>query len=60
MLVVARTEAEEAAEFSYPRQKRSAAVHSLKPRIHRMRPFTPRWSCSNPLFLYAPVRCFTR
>ena len=30
-----------------------------KPRMHRVRPFTPRWSCSSLLFLYALVRCTT-
>ena len=32
------------------RQNRSAASCSLKPRIHRMRPLIPRWSCSSRLF----------
>ena len=38
----------EARSSSCPRQNRSAAPNALKPRIHRIRPFTPRWSCSNP------------
>ena len=32
---------------SYPRQNRSAAPNALNPRIHRIRPFTPRWCCSH-------------
>src|SRR4028119_1460311 len=45
--------------WSWLRQKRSAEAKLLNPRMHRMRPLTPRWSCSRPLFLKRLVRCET-
>jgi hypothetical protein len=52
---VAHAEAEEFSDFIVASTEAPGGVKPLNPRIGWMRPFTPRWSCSNRLFLYAPV-----
>src|SRR5215212_11436277 len=39
---------------SWLRQKRSAETKLLNPRIHRVRPLIPRWSCSSLLLWDGP------
>jgi transposase-like protein len=50
----------ESRSSSWLRQERPADTKPLKPRMHRVRPLMPRWSCSNPLFLWRLVRCVVR
>ena len=59
-LVVAGAEAGEVELFVVAAAEALGRRRLLKPRMHRVRPFTPWWSCSRPLLLHALIRCTVR